>query len=435
MKQISFLITGIALLFFISCGKENIKETSTFEGLRVQAYIDNDEVKTTYNNETDFSWGLNDRIGVQIVGIGENAGAGYNRWNFEALSATSSSAFAGAGGTSPSSEIWTYGEHAFYPKDTGVGADLSFTNAANPQVTLSQTYTQNMSNPMKYIPLIGTHQGEGVYKFKTATGILKLTFENVPSCVDYVFIDHGGANYYYALSGTFTLESDGYTISDVNVVGDTYGTKRINISGVSNGDTFSVYVPVPVGTIPASELTISLHAATLGNIAEVVNPEAIQIKRGVIVETPSISTNLMIGALAGRYRIGTSDYYITLSELSGTDDTSKGNIKISRYERTTIGSEMDLTGVCYGTYDATSGSITFPLYQQFADTSELISSQPVYWSFRSYSYGDAQLVLSVNSDGSLASNNLWFDKLQTPYTAGYYNQSAYHFTSPTLYKQ
>ena len=163
MKRVIYL-SFVFIAVFASCNKEEdglSKESVHFTNT-ITAYIDNSSTKTLYGSETNFQWLNGDVIGLQVAGIGANAGK-YDKWT-----ATSSSAGSSATFTHSDMGDWETSTWAFYPKDQNGNINCDFSKEETPKVTLSYSITPSghkhaEATSMSCIPLIGKNQGDNKF--------------------------------------------------------------------------------------------------------------------------------------------------------------------------------------------------------------------------------------------------------------------------------
>ena len=83
------------------------------EPYRIKTVVDNIESKTSYAEETTFSWVKGDIVSVQL-----KKDASYNKWRFTADESTSTSNLTSTKNTSDQNHAdlgWSIGQYAFYP--------------------------------------------------------------------------------------------------------------------------------------------------------------------------------------------------------------------------------------------------------------------------------------------------------------------------------
>ena len=281
MKKIYTISFAVSLLF-IACNKESETEIATPETTKIPTIIGiidqgDSDTKTTYDGEGKFSWYVGDHIAVQVT-----KGGSYDKWTFTADASTPSSTFTSTlnGSSQNYAEAgWSLGTYAFYPKDSY--RDLTFSNAAAPTVTLLG-YTYDYADGAIYtkMSLIGekvSSDGDATvtYRFKTATGALKLNFSGVPNVNALrLSLEHPS----YPLCGTFNIAADN-TIKAENYVSGK------GIRTLEPMDGFSeAYIPLPIGTIPAG-LVIKLRrdAGDYNLYTRIVTTKPIVIKKNTIV--------------------------------------------------------------------------------------------------------------------------------------------------------
>ena len=280
MKKIAYF--AIAALALAGCAKEvNSPEVQKGTPIVISAYSADQDTKTAYEGEKTFSWVQGDNVSLMVV----NDETGIP--DVITLTAKSTGATTELEGTMV--EGYSPGKFAFYPKNTGneyYSSDLGkVVDEENKVLNLRLwgTITPDLSNPLSSVPLIGKRDDSGNYAFKTATGILKLTIENIPGDTYFVCLDHSES---VALNGNFSFGDD-CTIYMSNVVGTPWPQKYVYYTPEADGETRSFYLPIPVGTIPAG-LTVSVVSTSRGAIELVTTTEPIEIVRNRIIETPTL---------------------------------------------------------------------------------------------------------------------------------------------------
>ena len=282
MKKISYI--ALAALAAVACVKEAdnaAPEVVKGTPITVRAYVA-PETKTAYEGEKTFSWVEGDNVSLMVV----NDETGVP--DVISLTAASTGATTDLVGTMV--DGYSPADYAFYPKDTGdsyYSSDLGpVVDAENKVMNLRMwgTITPDLANPMASIPLIGKRDADGNYAFKTATGILKITVENIPADAYFLQLDHTEA---VALNGNFSFGED-CTIYMSNVVGTPWPQKYVSFTPEAEGETRTFYVPIPVGTIPAG-LTVSISSSSRGNLVLATTKDAIEIVRNRIVATPKLT--------------------------------------------------------------------------------------------------------------------------------------------------
>ena len=209
-----------------------------------------EETKTSYAGEVTFSWTIGDKIGVWTTNDTD-----YEKVIFTAQATGPSVDFTGT--LSDGYHLVANGK-AFYPDGDAVARNnfVSTFDGTDYTVTLGGTVDVDLENPMAIIPLVGNNDGTGNYSFKTATGILKVTFENLQAATSYVtvFYEDGST----ALNGTYTLENDEVKLANAT---KPYLLKYLKVNNISEGSTGVFYFPLPTGTLPENLWFSTLNSA------------------------------------------------------------------------------------------------------------------------------------------------------------------------------
>ncbi len=125
------------------------------------------------------------------------------------------------------------------------------------------------------------------YHFSPVTGILKVSFTDLPATATEIHLDMPD-NSTYALNGNFNIDTtrDPLEIKASDCAGTKWGQKYLKFVYASASDAF--YFPIPTGTIPAGKLTVSVSDGT-NILHSVICKQEIVLTRGEITELPTIS--------------------------------------------------------------------------------------------------------------------------------------------------
>ncbi len=379
----SALLFVSALALFSACKKELAAPVAPGLG-NICAYIDNSDSKTAYDGETKFSWVEGDAVRVVVTNVETGKADRYSQW---ALSSGTEVDFEG---TTPDGVTWEATGFAIYPS-----LDHGGSKADGLTVTLPSVYEVSGDNFMSIIPLIGRADADNAlrYRFRTAVGILKVRLANVPAAARLLTLNTSAT-----VSGEFPLNGvsaeNGLQMSEVLSGGNTVSVK---FPQPAQGSDFTVYIPVPVGTIPAGA-TFSLcredgsalltTPATVSAI-HVVRNELLNItpKAPIAYEAPSVDLTPVLGeydmvTTAGPYSSNSTPGALVIAK---SDDASKGNVMMTMF--------AGVPGKQYGTFDGEL--ITFPKAQIFgANPYEDAADKPyVAIDFFDESVVDAQFQL------------------------------------------
>ena len=177
-----------------------------------------------------------------------------NQYSFWAQSAGPKADFEGT----PDFDTWGNSGFLVYPNSIQTGGEKDAYS-----IVLPASYTVSGSDFAAVgIPLIGTADAlsENTYHFKTAVGVLKVSFSNVPASATKVVLTGIDSD---NLSGVCYLDNEtaanGIRMADdfVSSIGHSI---TVNFPAQAEGSTISVYIPVPVGTISAGA-TLSIQTA------------------------------------------------------------------------------------------------------------------------------------------------------------------------------
>lgn len=291
MKAINYILISLSVLM-ISCAKEVKTPNSPHElapsiigVLDDHALISQGTVKTSYDSEGSFSWVTGDKIAVQLIGKTDTEKR--DKWVFSANGTATTTTFSTTN-TAYSSD-WEIGEYAFYPKQLAAEEspfNLDYNNDSPETVSLPAETGDYLlyGDLLKMVPLIGKKTAvDGsnyTFNFCTATGVLKLNFEDVPN-VGNLRVDLISP---YPLCGTFTISEDNTILSSNYVSGNTTRTLK------PSPEFSSVYIALPISDdtystgIPAG-MEIILRRENTGQVySHITTSTPILIERNTITE-------------------------------------------------------------------------------------------------------------------------------------------------------
>lgn len=291
---------------------------------KITAYIDNSDTKTAYSEETKFSWVEGDAIRLEVFNAESGVVNHFTNW------ADASGASVTFSGSNPTDE-WPASGFAVYPalddsgnKTDGIGISLP----ANLAVT--------SSGVMSHIPLIGKQDANDIYKygFKTAVGVLKVSFSDVPVSARQIVLTAIDSD---VLAGVFPLDetaaANGYEMSRAKSEG-ALNSITISFPQQTAGSTFTAYFPVPVGTVHAGA-TVSLQDAN-GNAIKTSAPTVrdIPVVRNQLLNiTPTpISSEPWVSLGTGKYMDDHGFYYLTGGASLGRSAADYIDVEIQQKE-------------------------------------------------------------------------------------------------------
>lgn len=269
MKKVLYSVLALAGLLALSCTKE-IDSPNTeiaqenLVPLTLTASYDV-ATKVTYEGLKTFGWEANDSIKVRCVS-GDN-----KKYGWYALGAKAAGATAQFVGDVP--DTYTPRDYAFYPgfKQNSTGGTSSApavrlpityyldevdasSNPIAPHIDPSnctRVYVSS-SNPLQFLPSVGSLQEGGSFKFQAAYGVLNIQMTDLDDAACGLKLKGLADTYmanYLMLDKTDMCYKIGakYTSS-----GTTYSVTYLNYWFYPKADhTASIYLPVPVGTLPA----------------------------------------------------------------------------------------------------------------------------------------------------------------------------------------
>ena len=352
MKTRYIALIALGAMAFASCAQE-IEITSLNED-KVVAYIDNSDTKTDYAGETQFSWVTGDAIRLLVYKVDGGNVDHYSNW------ADADGARTSFHGTFPDGVDYEAAGYALYPALTRSGSKNEGIS-----VTLPNVYNLSADHPMNHIPLLGKAdpQDDHLYRFRTATGVLKVTFSNMPAIAKYIVMVAP-----VPICGTFALNDD--TVENGFQLADATGTAYIHLTlpTIAEGDTFTAYFPVPAGTLPAGVyFQIQDSSKAIFSTDETVSPITV-VRNQLLNLTPKSpiavpANEVDLSALLGTYGMHSiPGPYSTNNQpgdivLEASDDAGKGNVMMTKF--------AGISGKQYGTFDGTN--LIFPKDQIFGD--------------------------------------------------------------------
>ena len=261
MKKLFYIPAALLALVVAGCNKAEIDPSdnvdTTAEKYQITASIV--DTKTSYDDQGKFSWVANDKIDVVVWSDGSVSGKAaantIDHWTFTTSDSGTTATFSANNISAPWHELGV----ALYPSKNMssknyLGHAGTYDSGAADQglkVVLQQEIGPDLANPMSVIPLIGRkNSGTGVYEFSTATGILKVTVDGIPSDAYYLYLQGPSTAHF---SGTFAIgDKDTIKSSDyVEGSSTTSNKKTIYFRPESNNETRDFYFPLPEGKIPA----------------------------------------------------------------------------------------------------------------------------------------------------------------------------------------
>ncbi len=316
MKHIlQYFVISTITLVALSCSKKETpaNETNSFTPMVINAVVDDDVTKTTYTDngtKYEFSWNQNDYVAVQVYKGGSAAKP--DQIKFKAQSDGPTTTLVQAGNTYDltdahnvegySNKNYTLGDYAFYPRyESSSNNDLLYTrnetgsgdgDSSTDYLKLYESIPYVPDNPSSVIPIIGRKEsGDGtpntIFKFKTATGVLKISLKQIPAGATKLVLTSKNAS--DQLSGEWLFTDDTYTDGIVMGTGNKNhtNTKTVTFTDLSGLDTYTdFFVPIPVGSIHGIIVDIKKDDNTL--LWRVSADADIPINRGVVTELPDI---------------------------------------------------------------------------------------------------------------------------------------------------
>lgn len=316
MKHIlQYFVISTITLVALSCSKKETpaNETNSFIPMVINAVVDDDVTKTTYTDngtKYEFSWNQNDYVAVQVYKGGSATKPDQIKFKAQSDGATTTLVQDGNlfdltdahNVDGYSNKNYTLGDYAFYPKyEVSNNNDLLYTRNASGSgdgdsstdyVKLYESIPYVSGNPSSVIPIIGRKEsGDGtpntLFKFKTATGVLKISLKQIPAGATKLVLTSKSAS--DQLSGEWLFTDDTYTngiVMGTNNKNST-NTKTVTFSGLSSLDTYTdFFIPIPAGAVNGLLVDIKKDDNTL--LWRVSTDQVLTITRGVVTELPNI---------------------------------------------------------------------------------------------------------------------------------------------------
>lgn len=299
MKKLFYSVLALAGILAVSCNKEMEQkavkiatdEAVSTHTVTVRADF-SAETRTAYADDKTFSWVKGDTIHVYTV----NEAAGTARVaKLVAQESGATAEFVGevedgfeltSFAVYTAKESWlTWDENDFYVYLPGTTAidDASY------------QFNVESSNPMSNVPLTGTLDEDGVFHFKTATGVLKFNLTDLDPDASYfeliaaddnmlqgyfaVDVENGTINRDGGREGTYT-----YTDKDGNEQTARYSYTNLFYKFAPDAEgKATIYVPVPVGTLGAGA-TIQIYDSSDNVIFSQATKKDITITRNKVTE-------------------------------------------------------------------------------------------------------------------------------------------------------
>ena len=334
MKKLFYSVLALAGTLAVSCNKEIDKQqANVLDGESVSTHTvtiraDFDaETRTTYANDKTFSWVAGDIIYVYTV----NESTGKARW----AELTAESGGATADFTGEVEDGFVPQGIAFYAHSEWVTWDDDNFYVYLPGTTAidDDTYSYNVesSNPMANVPLSGLTDSEGVFHFKTSTGVVKFNLTDVPSDAKYFELAAADG---LMLQGLFAVDLEtGQMDRDGAVINWTYTdssgqeqTERVSYTNLFYKFTpdaqgkATIYVPVPVGTLGAGA-SIRLYNEDDEIIFTKKTVKDIPVTRNKVIELTALSCEPTWTSMGtGKYNDAEYLYDLYLEDMNVDSD-------------------------------------------------------------------------------------------------------------------
>lgn len=306
MKKILYSVLALAGILAVSCNKEIEKrqvaildtESVSTHTVTIRAEFDA-QTRTAYANDKTFSWVKGDTIHVYTVNDATNKA---RIAKFVAQEDGASVDFIGEieDGFEPTSiAVYTAANSWVTWNEENILVYLPGTTAIDDD---SYEFCVDSNNPMSNVPLSGDVDDEGIFHFKTATGVLKFNLTDLPAEATYFELTAADGNMlqgYFALDlETGQINRDGAleTITYIDDDGNEQ-TERISYTNLfykfapDTDGSATIYVPVPVGTL-GKGAKVEILDADGKTIFSKATKKDITIERNKITELVALSTKV-----------------------------------------------------------------------------------------------------------------------------------------------
>jgi len=264
MKKFAFSLLALAGILSVSCNKEQEAPvapsvTPGKHQVTVKATIA-PGTRTSYTDDKTFAWVEGDVVYFMVLSADETQ---ISLEEFTAESSGTETYFIGElaeGETLYGLAFYTAKESymAFGGEDDN-NLYMNFPSFIRIDGDSEKYYTVDSANPLENLPLAGYKLDDGSFVFWTAGGAAKFSFEDLPEGSAY-FVLENSSN---ALSGMFAMDEEGvFTMEGARLGTYEYEDEEYSWSSSYVGyqfapgteSTATVYVPLPVGEIPAGTM-------------------------------------------------------------------------------------------------------------------------------------------------------------------------------------
>ena len=214
------------------------------------------ETRTAYDDAGKFSWAAGDKINVLI-----SDGTTSKQVAFTTAEAGPEVQFTG--------EV----DEGF--KVAGEAAYALEFDAAKKAWILPEQMTVNPLSPLSCLPLFGAEDNGGLFQFKTATGILKFTVENVPVETAAVTLETVGDEAPALCGELAAAPADGV----VTMAALANGGRKLVSAGTPDAPntTMDYYFFVPAGTLPAEKTQFNVVDGSDNVIKSLAFKKAVEV--------------------------------------------------------------------------------------------------------------------------------------------------------------
>ena len=394
MKKIA--LYALAALAIAGCAKEveaPVELNLRTRTVTIRAGFDS-ETKTAYDASGKFSWVAGDKIGVLVTN-------GETTKQVTFITEKSGDYVDFSGQVEEGYELAGLASYPFTGEMDGYACNDLAWDQEKDGWRLWGSIKPDHSRPLASLPLIGKADptSKGSYQFKTATGIVKFTVQNVPLEAVCAYLEIPADKKESAnLNGWYKLSDDGVILME-NAVEPWDNRYNWNTPQTLNGSV-EYYFFIPVGTIPAGskfELLDSSWAA----IASFEMQQDIEVVRNVVTNVAALELDPVaeysLADILGTYEMTvTAGLYSDNNKpgdlvLEASDDPDKGNVMMTCFG--------GVSGKQYGKFNG--ATITFPKDQIFGENPYADAAEKPYVALDFYKDRVIDAVFEVVEAGKI----------------------------------
>ena len=317
--------------------------------VEIKAEINQEEItKTQYTSDYKFGWTSGDQIRMPVV---KKSGGTITACDFYTFTTSSESGSASATfirnnnsddletfdpNPSQTEGNWTNMGYLVYP----YGIFNKYYSGDYPAVDLPSTINYSTTNPLDggVVPMIGRKNGE-TYLFSSAVGFIKLTLANTPSTTTSVNLVSSGL----PVSGRFAVSDESETVARILNTSAVSGSNQISlsVSGLTGGETYDFYFPLPVGTYDAGTLSVQVVGSNAEVLLEKTIGKSLEIERNIVLSIPQLLYHRV-------YVLGSISNPLLYTVKPSTANTIRTHISTTRLTSSSYNSSEWVNGNRFG---------------------------------------------------------------------------------------